>query len=693
MKSRVVVRLAAVPTLGLEKCWILQRGVYLGFFITLIAANLIYGGSTVTRCSSSDLEAAINVGGEVTFECDGVIALTNTIYISSNVVLKSNGHRITVTGNGSVRLFEVGKNTTFKVEGFVLADGRSMGSDGLGGGLSADGGDAFAAGIHSRGGTVLLSNCILSNFWSKGGNAAVTNRIPHRGGGGYGGAVSLIGGQLTASNCIFINNRTQGGMGSGGVGFEAPPPGDGGDAFGGAIYSSGGSIRLVSTTLVGNRVLGGEAGMSIVIPHSRLNVGRGGGAFGGAAASLTNSLLLQECLVASNSVTGGSATPAEYFQVVAGGPAGVQQGGGLYLAGSLSCIGYQSQFLGNSATGSWASLGGAIANEGPLQLTRCLFSQNKAVAENQGSAEGGAISSFLGTLTINESTLEQNRAEGGGGGFGGGTGQDGAGGGVWSWGFLAITNTTFSTNSTRGGTGGYSQFGLGGKGGSGRGGGLQVDQGTAFLANTTFSGNRAEGGYGGFFGGPLGSSMGGGVGVGEAAVFIRDSILAYSSDGGNASGPIHDEGYNISSDATPALSAPGSRNLVDPKLGPLAENGGPTRTIALLPESPAMDAGGPLAGPYDQRGFPRSKPDIGAFEAVGAGSSVILPLRLSSPSTLSGLIIGIPHTTYEIQMKSVIDGEWLPRGFLGTDSVGSGVLNEPIDGAEDLGFFRLVQKP
>src|SRR5262249_44043164 len=55
----------------------------------------------------------------------------------------------------------------------------------------------------------------------------------------------------------------------------------------------------------------------------------------------------------------------------------------------------------------------------------------------------------------------------------------------------------------------------------------------------------------------------------------------------------------------------------DPKLGPLADNGGPTQTMALLPGSPALNAAGPALAPAtDQRGFARgAAPDIGAYEA------------------------------------------------------------------------------
>ena len=62
-------------------------------------------------------------------------------------------------------------------------------------------------------------------------------------------------------------------------------------------------------------------------------------------------------------------------------------------------------------------------------------------------------------------------------------------------------------------------------------------------------------------------------------------------------------------------AGPGDLFAADPRLGPLADNGGPTRTRALLPDSPAVDAGTDAGLKTDQRGVARSTPpDIGAFE-------------------------------------------------------------------------------
>src|SRR5439155_18199838 len=86
---------------------------------------------------------------------------------------------------------------------------------------------------------------------------------------------------------------------------------------------------------------------------------------------------------------------------------------------------------------------------------------------------------------------------------------------------------------------------------------------------------------------------------------------------------------------------------IDPKLGPLQNNGGPTLTMALLPGSPAIDAGDNTnAPPYDQRGpgFPRivnGKIDIGAFEVQAAASVLV---TVSAPASTNPSVFGQPVT-------------------------------------------------
>jgi hypothetical protein len=81
---------------------------------------------------------------------------------------------------------------------------------------------------------------------------------------------------------------------------------------------------------------------------------------------------------------------------------------------------------------------------------------------------------------------------------------------------------------------------------------------------------------------------------------------------------LTDGGHNISSDSSANFTSPTSRSNLDPRLASWTDNGGPTPTVALLPDSPAIDAGDDAAcASTDQRGVPRPQGlhcDIGAFE-------------------------------------------------------------------------------
>src|ERR1035441_1277498 len=142
------------------------------------------------------------------------------------------------------------------------------------------------------------------------------------------------------------------------------------------------------------------------------------------------------------------------------------------------------------------------------------------------------------------------------------------------------------------------QGGRGGNGGSGFGG---VD-GTCNLINCTVASNRGNGGPGG---------TGGAAGTGQYPGAPGPNGMSGTAWGGTACGPLVN---TLIASNTPA----GGDSFPDPKLGPLADNGGPTLTMALLPGSPAIDAGNTsLAPATDQRGFPRPAglaADLGAFE-------------------------------------------------------------------------------
>jgi hypothetical protein len=197
---------------------------------------------------------------------------------------------------------------------------------------------------------------------------------------------------------------------------------------------------------------------------------------------------------------------------------------------------------------------------------------------------GGAIFN-AGTLKVTNSTFSGNRAT--------------TGGAIENAGTLEVTNSTFFGNTATGG-------------GAIRNGGV----GTVEVINSTFSGNTA--------------TSGGALLNGESSsMTLGNTIVANSTFGGNCSfefgNPITDGGYNIDDDGTCGFTqATGSLPDTNPLLDPagLADNGGPTLTIALQPESPAVDLVGQEACPppkTDQRGVERPQGeacDSGSFELV-----------------------------------------------------------------------------
>jgi hypothetical protein len=175
--------------------------------------------------------------------------------------------------------------------------------------------------------------------------------------------------------------------------------------------------------------------------------------------------------------------------------------------------------------------------------------------------------------------------------------QSHSGGGIY--GSPTVTNSTISTNSV---------FKGNGDGGGIFGGGT--------IRHCTIAGNNAD------------DLSGGGIVV-FGSLAIGNTILKTGTSGANIaieSGTVTSNGYNISNDnAGGFLTGPGDQINTDPILGPLQDNGGPTFTHALLPGSPAIDAGDPNFTPppfFDQRGpgFDRvvnGRIDKGSFEVQG----------------------------------------------------------------------------
>jgi hypothetical protein len=135
----------------------------------------------------------------------------------------------------------------------------------------------------------------------------------------------------------------------------------------------------------------------------------------------------------------------------------------------------------------------------------------------------------------------------------------------------------------------------------------------------------------------------------------------------------------------------GNNSFTDPKLGPLADNGGPTLTIALLPGSPAIDAGNTsLAPATDQRGFPRPAglaADIGAFEY---GS--VMPTITVSRSGATGLnILACGNAGRPCRLLSSPDlASWAPLATNQVGSDGTVLFNDNCVPGGACRFYRLV---
>ena len=307
-----------------------------------------------------------------------------------------------------------------------------------------------------------------------------------------------------------------------------------------------------------------------------------------SAVAISNSITILGRDLGASAVSGNDAD--RVFQVSSGAAVGLihmtienghtsTDGGGIVNNGTLTIT--NSTVANNTAGfGSLSSSGGGIDNAGNLTITKTTVSGNFAGGDH-GDFGGGISNS--GTLTITNSTVSGNSGGGMLGGFGGGISNSGT---------LTMTNSTVSGNDV-----GSSAT----QGGGIFNGGGRSPSGTVTISNSTVSGNGAEGIFGG--------------------ATVGTTVLAGNANG-NCSVPLTDVGYNIADDSSCGFVSSTSRTFpgLGNDLGPLANHGGSTQTVALLPGNPAIDQVSPPndCPPTDQRGASRTTPcDIGAFDTDG----------------------------------------------------------------------------
>ncbi len=523
-----------------------------------------------------------------------------------------------------------GSGDSFASNAAIGGQGGLGGKGGLGGvaggggagGPGGAGASAFGGGIYLHQGAVTLG---ASQFQ---GNTAVGGAGGKGGTGGPGSSLvattsnlSLTGISQTPSGgthlptgTSILNGTSLSKLFHGGPGGNGGAGGPGGAASGGGVYVGGGSLTVSDTTLGGNQAIGGQGGTG----------GKGGQA--GMAA-----LLVGIGGGGGTSLTGGGGTSTKPAPLGGsgglGGDGGAGSGGGLFLAaGTVTFI--DDTASGNAAHGGDGGAGGTGGAGG--------FAGGLSGIGGIGTHTGGTTGAGAGLSLGGSRTHAKHQTSGGGstniGGFAtGGIGGDGGGGGLArggafyvAGGSLTLGQDTVATNSVLGGHGGSG--GPGGKGGSyglgngpagssgsagiGSAGAAYVNGGTVSLDNSTVALNTQSGG----------GSVGG---VLQAAGTVNAVSTLFAGNG-----PIdYAGGLNATDCLIQALpkgdAIAGTGNLigVNPLLAAagLANNGGPTQTIALQTGSPAIGKGtDPENFLIDQRGYgPRTGAggtDIGAVQ-------------------------------------------------------------------------------
>jgi predicted outer membrane repeat protein len=284
--------------------------------------------------------------------------------------------------------------------------------------------------------------------------------------------------------------------------------------------------------------------------------------------------------------------------------------------------------------------------------------------------DGGAIR-LDGSLDLSESRIENSRA-------------NSSGGAIYSDGTLSVTDTTFSADSAQNGAGIYNDVGgtltvqssifTGNTAGSG--GGIYDNGANATtVTNSTLTGNSAGAQGGAIYTTNSGPGLTGinltvvanGARDGSNIFFnsvttggFQNTIVAAPNGPGrncddSSGAPPVSLGHNLEDDsgsvAPPSCNFTAASDLtgVAPKLGPLANNGGPTKTMALLAGSPAINAGATVkAVKTDQRGGSRPQPAGGAYDIGAYERGAVADLKLSMTGAPKPATVG-QHLVYTLK--------------------------------------------
>ncbi|MBK8618544.1 MAG: SBBP repeat-containing protein [Anaerolineales bacterium] len=563
-------------------------------------------------CSLREAIVTASTGDTISFELSlsgAIIRLDSSLLIDKGLTIDGSSltSHIQISGDtegdgtGDVSVFQIGGPSPVELNGLDIVKGKTSGVHG-GGGIANYGtltiknstlsgnsyvGGLGGGGIYNKGHLTLINSTITDNMAEDGG-----------------GIFNDYGHILTITGSTFSDNVAQ---------SISQLQGNGGGIANIGTLSVDDSIFLDnSATAGGGAIVNSINGNSILTNSSFTNNSVFGFGNGGAINNYEGEVIIENCIFTGNSDLGGVSNGGAIYNedqmsITEGtftGNTSSIDGGGIANLGILTVT--NSVLSTNSA-----ALGGGVINSGNLKITNTAISEN--VADIGG---GGVLNEDNGVLTMVDSTVSNNSAPDGSGIFN-----------ITLTGVVNILSSTISENSTTGNGGGISNWGtltatnstLFGNSATEYGGGI-FNLGSLSVTNVTISGNS--------------SLINGGGIYNTGNLIYANTIIANSTSGTdcfNDSGTIGINTNNLVENNAVSPNQCGTPGLTtDPKLALIADNGGPTKTLAIGLDSPAHNGGdnsicalssaSPTFGPggKDQRGVIRpqeSQCDIGAYES------------------------------------------------------------------------------
>ena len=454
-----------------------------------VATSTVVGTGEGT-CTESKLDAALAMGGNITFNCGVVVLPLGSEKTISKATVIDGGGKVTLSGGGKHRLFKTMGEVDFTVQNITLADAMVKGARGIGP-SSANSGAAIYRQSNAR--LVVVEVTFKNNHATESGNDIA------------GGAIFSYGGDTIVVGSTFDGNSA---------------------ASGGAIGNLRSNLTIVNSTFVNNRART-----------------QNGGAMALDGQNMDRGKVFTLCGVVVQNNTAQ------------------KQAGGVYRYGYAgeSTIIDNSTFDGNTAQDSMEGLGGGLYLQTDDAAGMPLKMSNSTVSNNKAGRGAGAMFLFNVPPTM--------------------------------------TNVTIANNSAL----------------KSLGGGIAGNNVTGTLKNCTIASNHADNG----------DSFGGGI-IGGKNLTLINTIVA-NNTAGNAYNPVSctdvakggQKNLQFPDKTTAGKAEPAcvpGVTFADPRLGPLQDNGGGTKTMALLEGSPAVGMGADCPA-KDQRGKLRmGRCDLGAFQ-------------------------------------------------------------------------------